>query len=140
MGHDHPGSDAWPEWEVMHTDVLGDPDARGFSVGDGEWPLNGLVVQRHGKIYAYANLCPHRRHQLDLEPDDFLIRNGSMIRCASHGALFSPETGDCLAGPCAGIGLVVLPCWVQKNGMIRVRAPANQNEISWTGESGRKSD
>jgi nitrite reductase/ring-hydroxylating ferredoxin subunit len=108
----------------MHTDELGDPDARSFSVGDGDWPFGGFIVRKNGQIYAYANICPHRRHPLDLEPHAFLVDNGNLIRCASHGALFCPETGACLAGPCAGRSLITLPCRSDPDGTIRVNAPA----------------
>jgi len=107
----------------MHRDDLADPGARGFSVGAGDWPFRGLIVRRHGEIFAYANICPHRRHPLDLQPDDFLIDNGALLRCASHGAVFSPETGLCLGGPCVNRHLLSLACRVEADGMIVVRAP-----------------
>ena len=34
------------------------------------------------------------------------------IVCSWHGALFEPETGDCLAGPCVGRGLTPWPLGV----------------------------
>jgi len=116
-------ADVWPERQVMHSDELGDPDARSFSVGDGDWPFSGFVVCRDGQLYAYANICPHRRHPLELEPHAFLVNNGSLIRCASHGALFIPETGECLAGPCTGHSLIALPCRSEPDGTIWVNAP-----------------
>ena len=126
-------SDAWPEWPVMHIDELGDPDARSFSVGDGDWPFSGFIVRRRGQIFAYANICPHRRHPLDLEPHAFLVDNGNLVRCASHGALFCPETGVCLSGPCVGRGLIVLSCRSSPDGTIRVRAPSTLRDDSWSG-------
>jgi len=122
-------AEAWPEWQVMHIGELGDPDARSFSVGDGDWPFNGFIVRRQGQIAAYANICPHRRHPLDLEPHAFLVDNGNLIRCASHGALFCPESGVCLSGPCTGRSLVVLPCRLESDGIIRVNAPATLEEF-----------
>ena len=108
----------------MQMDDLGDPDARSFSIGDGDWPFSGFIVRRQGQLYAYVNICPHRRHPLELEPHDFLIDNGNLIRCASHGALFCPETGTCLAGPCAGQSLLALKCRSEPDGTIWVNAPA----------------
>ncbi|HJP38083.1 MAG TPA: Rieske 2Fe-2S domain-containing protein [Gammaproteobacteria bacterium] len=113
----------WPEWLVMNADELGDPDARSFLVGDGDWPFDGFIVRRQGKIFAYANNCPHRHHPLNLEPHAFLIDNGNLIRCTSHGALFCPETGVCLSGPCAGHRLIALACRTDPDGAIRVCAP-----------------
>jgi len=118
----------------MNASELGDPDARSFSVGDGDWPFIGFIVQRNGQIFAYANICPHRGHPLDLEPHAFLIDDGKLIRCTSHGALFCPETGVCLAGPCAGRSLIVLRCRSQPDGTIFVRAPATLRDRHLTGD------
>lgn len=126
-GNDTP--DAWPEWPVMHVDALGDPDARSFLVGDGDWPFSGFIVRKNGRIFAYANICPHRRHQLELEPHAFLVDGGNLIRCTSHGALFCPETGLCLVGPCVGRSLTALRCWSLPDGTICVSAPATAGDF-----------
>lgn len=112
-----------PEHALCLAAELPDPGARGFAVGEGDWPLRVVVVHRGGNFYAYANVCPHQRHPLDLPRDRFLTPDGSLLRCASHGAMFVPETGECIAGPCAGQALSPLPCRVV-NGKIRVTAPA----------------
>ena len=122
----------WPEWPVMRIVELDDTDAKGFSVGDGDWPFRGVIVKKDGKYFAYANVCPHRRHPLDLVPDVFLTENGNQIRCASHGAFFIPETGACVAGPCVGFGLLVLPSRLAQDGMIFVRAPDSMLAIDWS--------
>lgn len=119
-----PGSaNGWPEWSVMRIDAFDDPGARGFFVGEGDWPFRGVIVKKDGEYFAFANVCPHRRHPLDLLPDAFLTENGNHLRCASHGALFVPETGECVAGPCVGAGLLVLPSRIAPDGTIHVRAP-----------------
>ncbi len=116
----------------MNVKVLGDPDARSFFVGDGDWPFNGFIVRKNGQTYAYANVCPHRRHPLELDPHAFLVDDGKLIRCASHGALFCPETGACLVGPCVGRSLVALPCRLEPDGMICVNAPVSSSDIRWS--------
>ena len=35
----------------------------------------------------------------------FLDVTGTLIQCASHGALFLIQSGRCVAGPCAGQSL-----------------------------------
>ena len=115
---------AWPVWGVCRIEQLDDPGARGFLVGDGDWPFRGLVVRHGGRVYAYANVCPHRRHPLDLVPDSFLVDGGRLLRCASHGALFEPDTGLCIYGPCCGRRLMGLSCWIDGD-VVRVRAPAS---------------
>jgi nitrite reductase/ring-hydroxylating ferredoxin subunit len=115
----------WPEWPVCRFDELRDTGARGFYVGEGEWPFRGFVVRQGPDLFAYANVCPHRRHPLDGTPDDFLVDEGRLIRCASHGALFSPETGLCLIGPCQGKNLLRLEVRIDQSGLVVVRAPAS---------------
>jgi nitrite reductase/ring-hydroxylating ferredoxin subunit len=88
---------------------LGDPGARGFTCGSGDWPLRGFVVRRGETVRAYVNHCPHAGHALDLVPHRFLTRDGALILCSSHGALFEPEQGLCIAGPCSGASLRALP-------------------------------
>jgi nitrite reductase/ring-hydroxylating ferredoxin subunit len=114
--------DNWPEWPVTRFDDLSVPGARGFLVGDGDWPFRGIVVRQASEVYAYANVCPHQRHALDLVPDDFLAADGRLIRCASHGAMFTLEDGRCVIGPCVGKHLMKLECRVD-NGVVLVRAP-----------------
>ena len=42
---------------------------------------------------------------LEWLPDRFLDDSGSLLQCATHGALFLIESGECVAGPCAGQSL-----------------------------------
>jgi nitrite reductase/ring-hydroxylating ferredoxin subunit len=82
-----------------------DDGSRGFTIGTGDWPLRGLLVRMRGEVRAYVNRCPHAGHPLNLQPDDFLTYERSLILCHSHGALFEKGTGYCVAGPCAGQSL-----------------------------------
>jgi nitrite reductase/ring-hydroxylating ferredoxin subunit len=101
---------------------LGDPGAREFFVGEGDWPFRGFLVQVDGALRAYANVCPHKQHPLNLADDEFLVPGQKLLRCMSHNALFEPETGLCVFGPCAGRYLAPLDCWVEA-GEVYVRAP-----------------
>ena len=96
-----------------HLADLGDPGAREFFVGDGDWPFRGFLVQVDGRLRAYANVCPHKQHPLNLDDDAFLVPGQKLLRCASHSALFEPESGLCVFGPCAGRSLTALECWVE---------------------------
>ena len=87
--------------------------ARGFTVGGGDWPLRILVVRVADAVHGYLNRCPHAGHPLDLRPQHFLTADGTLILCASHGALFEKSTGYCLAGPCAGHSLTPVPLEVR---------------------------
>ena len=95
----------WPEWPVCHFDDLADRDARGFEVGEGEWPFRGFVVRQGDRVYAYQNFCVHVGHPLNWVPDGFFNKDDSAIQCASHGAQYEIDTGLCFAGPCIGKSL-----------------------------------
>ena len=126
----------WTEHVVCRLDDVADPGARGFLVGDGDWPFRGFVVRHAEGISAYANICPHARHPLDMLPDEFLARDDSMIRCSSHGALFMPGTGECVVGPCVGAHLLSLETRVDASGDVWVRAPDSMRDEAlggWTG-------
>jgi nitrite reductase/ring-hydroxylating ferredoxin subunit len=83
--------------------------SRGFAVGEGDWPLRGFVVQTSGGVAGYVNTCPHAGHPLNFKPDRFLTPDRSLILCASHGALFTRDSGLCIAGPCPGQSLTRIP-------------------------------
>lgn len=87
--------------------------ARGFTIGRGDWPLRILVVKVADAVHGYINRCPHAGHALDLQPQNFLTADRSLILCSSHGALFEKSTGYCVAGPCAGRSLTRVPLEVQ---------------------------
>jgi len=111
------------EWSLWPLNTLTDGTAREFRAGDGNWPFRGFVVRWQGEVYAYANTCPHAGHPLNLDPARFFAPGGEQLICRSHGALFAPESGLCVQGPCAGASLQALPCRVV-GGDIRVTVPA----------------
>ena len=85
---------------------LADPGSRGFELDCGtEQKLRLFVVLKDGVLAAYRNSCPHTGAPLEWLPDQFLDMDNSFIQCAIHGALFRPEDGYCLRGPCVGASL-----------------------------------
>ncbi len=99
--------------QICRLSDLADPDARGFRVGSGDWPLRAFLVRQGSVLRAYVNRCPHAGHPLDLRPDQFLSSDGSVIVCSSHAALFRPVDGLCVAGPCPGRSLRPIPIEVR---------------------------
>jgi len=76
-----------------------EPNARrGFKV-DG---ISLFCVRKEEQVFAYINNCPHRGVPLEWQPDTFLDVEKQFIQCATHGALFTIEAGECVAGPCPG--------------------------------------
>ncbi len=85
---------------------IDDPGSRGFEidVGDAQ-PLRLFVVRRGDLLAAYRNSCPHTGAPLEWLPDQFFDHDNSFIQCAIHGALFRPDDGYCVRGPCVGQSL-----------------------------------
>ena len=84
-----------------------------FRLTCGERSVAGFAVNHEGRAYAYVNSCPHVGTPLDLWPNEFLAEDGRTIVCSTHGALFEPDSGFCIAGPCAGDHLAPLPVRVE---------------------------
>jgi nitrite reductase/ring-hydroxylating ferredoxin subunit len=103
------GEEVDPARVICALEELADPGAKGFRLGEGEWPLRGFVVRRGGEVHAYVNYCPHAGFPLNWSPDAFLAPDAALIQCVMHGALFEIESGRCVAGPCEGRALRPLP-------------------------------
>lgn len=85
---------------------LADGGARGFRVeAAGRHPRRVFVIRRGETVYAYRDACPHMGVPLPWGPDAYLTPDARFIRCASHGALFRIESGECVSGPCRGESL-----------------------------------
>ncbi len=110
------------EVEVGPIDDLEDPGCREFSIGEGDWPFRGFVVRRGEDVFAYQNFCVHVGHPLNWSPNKFLTKDKSAIICASHGATYEIETGNCFAGPGSGKTLRKLSVSVRQ-GVVYVVGP-----------------
>ncbi|MFT5606577.1 MAG: nitrite reductase/ring-hydroxylating ferredoxin subunit [Parvicella sp.] len=64
--------------------------------------LKGFVVKHQDEIYVYENRCPHLGTQLDWTQGEFMDEDQRYIICSTHGALFEPDSGQCVMGPCKG--------------------------------------
>ena len=80
------------------SDIL-DGGSKGFEIGEGPQAYELFITRRGERIYAYENSCPHTGGPLDWTPDSFIDKESGHILCATHGALFRLDTGECLAGP-----------------------------------------
>ena len=104
---------------VCALDDLGNGDARGYVISAEGRDLSLIVVRRGDEVHAYLNRCPHTGINLEWQPDQFFDPDGAFLQCATHGALFRPEDGYCVRGPCAGDRLEALPVEV-KNGQVLI--------------------
>jgi nitrite reductase/ring-hydroxylating ferredoxin subunit len=111
-----------PTRELCRIEDIPDGGARGFPPPPGAFV--GLFALRHGaRVLVYVNSCPHLGISLDWAPDRFLSNDGSRIVCATHGAEFTIEDGECLRGPCFGERLEQVPVEL-KDGAVLVPADA----------------
>ena len=69
----------------------------------------GFVVLFQGKPYAYRNRCPHNGTNLDWKNGEIFDDDGEFLVCSTHGAVFSPVTGECINGPCVKQRLIPIP-------------------------------
>lgn len=88
---------ALQEWQRL-CDLSDIPEggSRGFS----EQRL--FALRQGNRVFVYRNQCPHLGIPLEWVEHQFLDPSGSMIQCANHAALFVVDSGQCVAGPCAG--------------------------------------
>ena len=64
-----------------------------------------FAVRFQGRVYAYLNRCSHVAMEMDFQPNRLFDDTGQWLLCATHGAAYAPDTGECAGGPCRG-GLV----------------------------------
>ena len=110
------------EIRVARLSDIDDPGCREFRIGDGDWPFKGFVVRRGERVSAWQNVCPHAGHPLNWKPDAFLTPDRKAIICASHGAVFAIDSGECVAGPCPGRALTPVAVRVA-DGAVYVTGP-----------------
>jgi nitrite reductase/ring-hydroxylating ferredoxin subunit len=61
-----------------------------------------FAVRFEGRVHAYLNRCAHVAMELDWKAGEFFDAEGLVLICSTHGALYAPESGECLGGPCLG--------------------------------------
>ncbi len=101
--------------KLCASNNISDPGSKGFEFGEEAQRFAMFVIRKDGQIFAYRDLCPHAGHPIDFPPDRFWSLNGKSVKCASHGALFDPQSGLCINGPCEGRSLLPVPIH-QKDG------------------------
>ncbi len=93
-----------PSWRCAVGALDPGQTARFRLQGDGR-AVAGFIVNHDGRHYAYVNRCPHAGTTLDWWPNEFLTEDRRYLICATHGAVFEPDTGRCVEGPCPGARL-----------------------------------
>ncbi|KQR86116.1 Rieske (2Fe-2S) protein [Burkholderia sp. Leaf177] len=64
-----------------------------------------FFVRYDGRPFGYLNQCAHVPMELDWSEGKFFESSGLYLMCATHGAIYEPDTGKCVGGPCRGARL-----------------------------------
>lgn len=105
------------------VDDLAEGTAKGFVIDE----LSVFALKHDGQVYIYRNSCPHLGVELNWLEDQFFDLDGALIQCATHGALFAPATGLCLAGPCRGQSLERMASHVDAGQLYLDAAPPSRS-------------
>jgi len=70
--------------------------------------VGAFAVRFDGAVHGYLNQCAHVPMELDWQEGQFFESSGLYLMCATHGALYAPDTGQCVGGPCRGATLAKL--------------------------------
>lgn len=84
---------------------------------DGDY-CPAFAVRFEGKVHAYLNRCTHVAMELDWQPNKIFDDTGQWLLCAAHGAVYAPDTGDGVAGPCNG-------------GLLKIELSEDDGVVSW---------
>ena len=85
--------------------------------------LPGFLAEGMRKFNrTYQNVCVHVGHPLNWSPDRFLTKDKSAIICASHGATYTIDSGECFAGPGTGRSLQTIAVEL-RDGVIYAKGP-----------------
>ena len=82
----------------------------------------GFAIRFEGQVRAYLNRCSHVAMEMDFRPNRFFDVTGQWLVCATHGAMYRPDTGTCAGGPCNG-------------GLIRIDLSESQGAVHWHTDS-----
>ena len=77
-----------------------------------------FAVRFEGQVHAYLNRCGHVAMEMDYQPNQFFDSEGRWLMCATHGALYAPDTGECVGGPC-------------RTGLIRIDLSERDGVVYW---------
>ena len=97
-------------------DLLEAGQAVPFDVVYAGQTCSAFAVRSEGAEHAYLNRCTHVAMELDWQPNRIFDATGQWLLCASHGAAYQPNTGQCAGGPCQG-GLVKITL-VEKSSVV----------------------
>ncbi len=100
-----------------------------FDVVHAGQTCRGFAIRFEGRVHAFLNRCTHIPMEMDYQPDRFFDDSGQWLLCATHGATYRPDTGECVGGPCRG-GLVRIAL-SEQDGVVRWHTDWNLQPVAF---------
>ena len=91
--------------KLIALEVLRERQTFRFTFEEEGIQREGFLAWQEGNVVAYENLCRHLPLSLDYGDGRFFTPDGRHFICQTHGALYEPGSGLCVAGPCEGASL-----------------------------------
>jgi nitrite reductase/ring-hydroxylating ferredoxin subunit len=100
------------------ADLQDGGQAVSFDLSYGGQTCRAFAIRYRAQVHAYLNRCTHVAMEMDWQPDRFFDDTGQWLLCASHGAAYRPDSGQCAGGP-------------GKGGLIRIDLSEAQGVVFW---------
>lgn len=111
------------------TDLLDGGDAVAFDVSLGGRVCAAFAIRYQGQVHAYLNRCAHVPMEMDYQTNRFFDSTGQWLICATHGAMYHPQSGACRSGPCRG-GLLKIAV-TEAKGTVRWHTAVNIEPVEF---------
>ena len=108
---------------IARIGELGPGSVKKFGLICQRYRIDAFLINHRGEFHAYANRCRHMTTPLDFVRYQFFTEDREHLVCMTHGALYEPDTGLCVEGPCKGLSLYRLPVEVNQ-GEVLVGCPS----------------
>jgi nitrite reductase/ring-hydroxylating ferredoxin subunit len=111
------------------ADLANGGSAVPFDVVYGGQTCRAFAIRYQGEVHAYLNRCAHVAMEMDFQPNQFFDSSGDWLICATHGALYQPQTGQCRGGPCRS-GLIKITL-SERDGVVRWHTAPNLQPLEF---------
>ncbi|MCO5102453.1 MAG: Rieske 2Fe-2S domain-containing protein [Burkholderiaceae bacterium] len=105
--------------DLCASDALADSGAAvAFDVVYLGQACRAFAVRYQGQVQAYLNRCGHVPMEMDYVEGQFFDSTGHWLMCATHGAMYAPASGHCVAGPC-------------RRGLVKITVSEQAGRVRW---------
>ncbi len=102
-------SEPFHEHDVAGTGDLAPGHSLTFTLECNGRRVEAFLISYRDHFYAYVNQCRHVPMTLDWVENQFFSADGNYLLCSTHGAIYRPDTGECIDGPPCGRSLFRIP-------------------------------